>query len=103
MLFHNVTSVVEHRIHDDWLRWMERAYLPAVLESGPVAGYYLTRLRGVDETEGPTYALLLRFDSKMVFDIYQEKFYADHQRVMKEKWGKGVFSFPSTLDVVARG
>ena len=103
MLIHNVTSKVDHRIHAAWLSWMERAYLPAVMESGTVENYTLTRLLGVDESDGPTYALLLTFSSRMVFDIYQEKHALAHQTAIRDKWGEGVLGFASTLDVVLRG
>jgi hypothetical protein len=39
----------------------------------------------------------------MVFDIYQEKHAAGHQKAIKEKWGDAVLSFPSMLDVVLHG
>lgn len=103
MLIYNVTSKVEARQHAAWLSWMERAYLPAVMESGTVEKYHLTRLLGVDDTEGPTYALLLTFKSRMIFDIYREKHALDHQKAIKNKWGEAVLSFPSTLDVVLKG
>ncbi|MCX8212871.1 MAG: DUF4286 family protein [Lewinella sp.] len=102
MLIYNVTSKVEARQHAAWLSWMERTYLPAVMESGTVEKYHLTRLLGVDDTEGPTYALLMTFKSRVVFDIYQEKFALSHQKAVKEKWGEGVLSFPSILDVVLK-
>jgi hypothetical protein len=103
MLIYNVTSKVDQRQHAAWLSWMERAYLPALMESGTVEKYHLTRLLAVDDTEGPTYALLMTFKSRMVFDIYQEKFALSHQKAIKNKWGDAVLSFPSMLDVVLHG
>ena len=103
MLIYNITSKVEARQHAAWLSWMERAYLPAVMESGTVEKYHLTRLLGIDDTDGPTYALLMTFKSRMVFDIYQEKYALGHQKAIKDKWGEAVLSFPSILDVVLKG
>ncbi len=103
MLIYNVTSKIDHRIHAEWLKWMERAYLPAVMETGTVERYQLTRLLGVDETDGPTYALLLTFNSRLVFNIYQEKHALSNQKAIKDKWGDSVLSFPSMLDVVLKG
>jgi len=103
MLIYNVTSKIDQRQHAAWLKWMERAYLPAVMESGTVERYHLTRLLGVDESDGPTYALLLTFKSRLVFDIYQQKHALNHQKAIKDKWGDAVLSFPSMLDVVLHG
>lgn len=102
MLIYNVTSKVEARSHAAWLAWMERAYLPAVMESKTVQAYTLTRLVGVDESEGPTYALLLTFASRKRFDEYQQQHALGFQKAMKSKWGEAVLSFPTVLDVVLK-
>ncbi|MBC6994548.1 DUF4286 family protein [Neolewinella lacunae] len=103
MMIYNVTSKVEHHSHDQWLQWMEQAYLPHVMDSGTVEDFRLARLLGVDESDGVTYALLLTFASRPAFDIYQEKFALDHQRMIDREWKGKLYSFPSLLEVVAEG
>ncbi len=103
MLIYNVTSKVDHSVHAKWLKWMELAYLPQVMDTNTVERYHLTRLLGVDESEGPTYALLLTFSSRPAFNIYQEKYLLDHQKLIKESWGQQVLSFPTILDIVLAG
>lgn len=103
MLIYNVTSKVDHSVHSAWLRWMERAYLPAMMESGTMESYQLTRLLDVDDSDGPTYALLITFANRPAFRVYRDKFLTDHKKAVKNKWGDGVLSFASTLDGVLKG
>lgn len=103
MLLYNVTSKVDHSVHAAWLSWMEKAYLPAVMETNTVAGYTLTRLLNVDDTDGPTYALLLQFANRPTFKIYETEHAPGNEQAIRRKWGNGVLSFASTLDVVLRG
>lgn len=103
MLIYNVTSKVDHSVHSAWLNWMERAYLPALMESETVHAYHLTRLLNTDESQGPTYALLLSFANRPAYKVYQEKFLKVHEQVVKDKWKDGVLSFASSLDVVLKG
>ena len=103
MLIYNETYKIDHDIHGPWLNFFERDYLPFVLESGAVESYDLTRLKGVDEADGLTYCLLLRFSSKPAFDIYQEQHALTHKRMLEGKFKGRYVSFPSLLDVVLHG
>ncbi|MEO0733059.1 MAG: DUF4286 family protein [Bacteroidota bacterium] len=103
MIIYNVTTKVDRSAHAAWLKWMERIYLPVVMESGTVEQYRLARLLGVDESDGITYALLLTFSSRPAFNIYQEKHALTFQKMIDEEWKGRLVSFPSMLDVVASG
>jgi hypothetical protein len=103
MVLYNVTTKIDHTAHAKWLQWMQHAYIPHLMDSNTIDHYHLCRLRGVDESDGVIYALLLRFSSRPAFDIYQEQYALDHQK-MHDKEFKGKYvSFPSLLDVVAHG
>ncbi|NJC24634.1 DUF4286 family protein [Neolewinella antarctica] len=102
MLIYNVTYKIDRAVHGQWLKFAERDFLPVIMESGAVEGYDLTRLLGVDELDGLTYCLLLRFASRPSFNVYQEKFQLGHQKMMDGSFAGRYVSFPSTLDVVLR-
>lgn len=102
MLIYNVTSKVDHRVHAAWLKWMENDYLPAQTATKLVVGYQLTRLLNVDDSQGPTYALLLTFNTREGYKNYHIKFLRGFEKVVKDKWGDDVLSFASTLDVVLK-
>lgn len=103
MIIYNVTTKIDRSVHAAWLKWMQRIYLPVVMETNTIEDYRLARLLGVDESDGITYALLLTFSSRPAFNIYQEKFALTHQKMIDDEWKGKLVSFPSMLDVVAEG
>jgi hypothetical protein len=103
MLLYNITHKIDHDIHQEWVRWMRKSQIPIMMESGVFEEYKLSRLLGVDESDGVTYALQLTVSSRPAFDIYQEKYaYENQQRHDLRYRGKFV-SFRSVLDVVDHG
>ena len=103
MILYNVTYRVEHEAHAAWLQFMQRDYTPILMESGHFEDFKLSRLLGVDESEGITYALQLTCASRPTFEIYQQNLAREHQRLHDAKWGAQFVVFRSVLDVVARG
>jgi hypothetical protein len=102
MLIYNITSKVDHKVHASWLGWMEQTYLPDLLETTLISDYHLTRLLSVDDSEGPTYALLITFSKRADFKVFEEKHQVVNEQVVRTKWGNGVLSFASKLDVVIK-
>lgn len=103
MLLYNITNKIDHSIHAEWLQWMQQAYIPHVMDSGIFEDYKFSRLLGVDESDGPTYALQFTVSSKPAFDIYQEKFAYDHQQMHDRRYKGNFVSFRSVLRVVDSG
>lgn len=103
MLIYNVTSKVDHTVHAAWLKWMETAFLPSMMATNTVTSYHLTRLLGIDESGGPTYALLLSFSNRAAFKAYEKDHAPENEKAVRKKWGDGVLSFASKLDVVLKG
>ncbi|MGB3546272.1 MAG: DUF4286 family protein [Saprospiraceae bacterium] len=103
MIAYNTTIIIQHPAHANWLAWMEHDYIPHVLDSGMVDRYQLSRLLGVDETEGITYSLQLFFSSKPAYDLYQENYAFQHQHRHDDKFKGQFLSFRSTMNVVLYG
>ena len=103
MLLYNITNKIDHAVHDEWLAWMRQAYIPHVMESGVFEDYKLSRLLGVDEFDGITYALQFTVSSRPAFDIYQEKFAYAHQQMHDLRYKGSFVTFRSVLDVVQQG
>ena len=100
MHIYNVTVKLEPRAHARFLKWAERIYLPQLLEDGIIEHYTLTRLESTDDTDGPTYCLLLTFGSKTAFQLYKEKQLAGHEQMLHDEFKGSYVSFPSELGVV---
>ncbi|MEN9600367.1 MAG: hypothetical protein RL596_2691 [Bacteroidota bacterium] len=74
MLVYNVTTKVSSAIHHDWLAWMQKIHIPAVMQTGCFTEYKILRLLDIDDSEGPTYAI--------------------------DKWGQQIIGFRSLMAVV---
>ena len=46
MLLYNITNKIDHAIHDEWVSWMQQAYIPHIMESGVFEDYKFSRLMG---------------------------------------------------------
>lgn len=100
MIIYNITTKIEHNIHQEWLQWMQQAYIPHLMDSGFFENYQLARLLGVDESDGPTYALQLSVANRTTFNLYQQKMALGHQKMLQSRYGESALSFRSVLEVV---
>lgn len=103
MILYNITTKVEHGIHAVWLTWMQQAYIPHLMDGGYFRDFKLSRLLGVDETDGITYALQLSLENMTTFRLYQEKLAFQHQSMHDLRYSDKALSFRSVLDVVDAG
>lgn len=103
MIIYNITTKVEHNTHPEWLQWMQQSYIPHLMESGYFEDYQLARLLGVDETDGPTYALQLSLANRVTFNLYQQNMALGHQTMLHSRYGERALSFRSVLEVVGKG
>lgn len=103
MLLYNITNKIDHAIHDEWVSWMQQVYIPHMMESGVFEDYKFSRLMGVDESDGLTYALQLTVSSRPAFDIYQEKFAYGHQQMHDTRYRGNFVTFRSVLQVIDHG
>ncbi|MEL6391166.1 MAG: DUF4286 family protein [Bacteroidota bacterium] len=103
MLLYNITTKIEHDAHQEWLGWMQSSYIPHLMDSGFFQSYFLSRLRGVDESDGYTYALQLNMANQATFQLYQQKHAFTHQTMHDSRYKNQFVSFRSVLEVVDQG
>ncbi len=100
MFIYNVTIKVLHEISSDWLEWLKEEHIPEVIATGCFTNATIHRLLEVDDTEGPTYAIQYKAESKASYNLYIDK----HAGVLREKsyikWGDKFIAFRSLMQVV---
>ena len=99
-ILHNITTKIDHSIKADFLQFMQRDYIPHLMESGVFESYRFCRLLGVDESDGLTYALQLVLASRPAFDVYQETQAYGHQKMFEERFKGQLVVFRSVLEEV---
>ncbi len=100
LYIYNVTSKVNHQIHEEWLHWMQQVHIPEVLSTGMFTHHRVLKLREVDETDGVTYATQYFFSSLAHYNHYLETFAGEMRKKVFEKWGNKVISFRTLMEVI---
>lgn len=103
MLLYNITTQVEHQVHAEWLNWMQQSYIPILMEGGYFEEYRMSRILGIDETDGITYTLQLGVANMPTYRLYQQKQAFQHQSMHDGRYGEKALSFRTVMDVVAKG
>jgi hypothetical protein len=100
MFIYNVTTKVTWAINDEWLLWMKEIHTKAVVDTGCFYAVTILHLLEVDESEGPTYAVQYRAESKAMYNQYIEKFAPSFRQELFDKWGNNFIAFRSLMQVV---
>ncbi|MEM6398457.1 MAG: DUF4286 family protein [Bacteroidota bacterium] len=100
MLLYNVTIKIDHNAHEEWLGWMKQAYIPHLMDSGFFESFFFSRLKGVDESDGITYALQFMIANQPTFQLYQQKHAFAHQTMHDTRYKEQFVSFRSLLEVL---
>jgi hypothetical protein len=80
MIIFNDTVIVEEAVHQKWLKWMNKVYIPEVMATGYFKSYEI--LNVIDSpNEGVTYCVQYRADNIADFN----QFYTKHLHQLQEK------------------
>jgi Domain of unknown function (DUF4286) len=100
MFIYNVTTKVDPTVHEVWVNWMQQTHIPEIMNSGCFTQFQFVRLLELDDTDGQTYAVQYRADSKAAYNLYIEKFATKLRNDVYATWGNKVISFRSLMQVV---
>jgi len=100
MFIYNITIKVDPQIHQQWLGWMNKEHIPFILGTGKFTRHQLLRLREVDDSDGPTYALQLFADSKADYNAFKTLHEASANQAQRAAWGSKMLSFSTLMEIV---
>lgn len=100
MYIYNVTIKIHESIHTDWLKWLKDEHVPEVLATDCFTNATIVRLLEVDDSEGPTYAILYTAESKAAYNLYIDKFAGMLRQKSFDKWGNKFIAFRTVMQVV---
>jgi hypothetical protein len=100
MYIYNVTCLVTHNIHEEWLSWMRTVHIPEVIATGLFSHHRILRLRDADESDGVTYAIQYFCSTREAYDLYVTKHASTLRREVREKWGESIISFRTLMEVI---
>ena len=100
MIIYNVTSKVEHSIHEEWVKWMKEKHIPEVMSKGFFLKFQFVKVLEVDETDGVTYAIQYYANTKEDYQRYIDEFAAALRQDLLNTWGNKFAGFRSLMQVV---
>ena len=72
MVLYNITLSVDASLADEWINYMHKEHIPAVLDTGHFRDFKLCRVEG-DEQGGLTFAVQYVAHSVDAFNTYQKE------------------------------
>ncbi len=100
MFIYNVTIKVRTDIHEAWLQWLHEEHIPDMMSSECFTSSNVYRLLEVDDSEGPTYVIQYKAESKGQYNHYIDKFASEMRSRSYEKWGDAFIAFRTLMQVV---
>lgn len=100
MIIYNITIKAENAIAAAWLQWMKEEHIHDVINTGCFNNATILRLIEVDDTDGPTYAIQYKAESKADYNRYIQLHADKMRKKVSDKWGDQVVAFRSVLEVV---
>ena len=100
MFIYNVTIKVKAQIHEEWLTWLQEIHIPEVLETGCFNDATILQLLEIDDTEGPTFAIQYKAESKAAYTQYIEIYAGPLRQKSFDKWGDAFIAFRSFMQIV---
>ena len=100
MFIYNVTTKVDPSVHEIWVQWMKKTHIPEIMLFGCFTEFQFVQLLEQDDSDGPTYAVQYRAESKAAYNLYLEKYATKLRNDVFAVWGNKVISFRSLMQVV---
>lgn len=100
MILYNITYMVSHAIHEDWLVWMKTIHIPEIMSSGLFERNQMLKLLEVDEQEGLTYAVQFYTSSIENYNSYITNYAPALRLQANQKWGEQVLGYRTIMEIV---
>lgn len=100
MYIYNVTINIEESVHDQWLAWMKKEYIPKMLSTGKFEKALMSKVLVKEEMGGITYAVQYFVESKEMLRKYYEENAKDMRKNAKAFEGKYV-TFQTEMEIIS--
>ena len=100
MILYNITYMVAHEIHDEWITWLKTVHIPEMMATGLFERNQVLRLLEVDEQEGITYAAQFYSSSIDNYRSYISNNAPALRLKANQKWGDKVLGYRTLMEIV---
>jgi len=102
-ILYNVTVKVDSAVHQEWLEWMKKAHVPAVMATGCFDSYRITRIMEDSDEHGVGFAIQYVSPNIDAFKKYHEVFAPALQKDHNENFGGKYAAFRTAMYIEEEG
>jgi hypothetical protein len=99
MIIYNVTINIDDAAHDEWLVWMKKTHIPAVIATGCFSSGSMFKLL-VEEQSGTSYSIQYRAPNINAVNRYMQEFAAELRNETEKHYGGKFTAFRTLLEEV---
>jgi hypothetical protein len=100
MILYNVTMNIEPDVHEEWLIWMQEAYIPHLLSSGLILENRVLRLLYEVENAGITYAFQYYLDDIEDCQKLESQYINPISKELSKRFNNKYVDFATLLEVI---
>ncbi|MBK8109991.1 MAG: DUF4286 family protein [Saprospiraceae bacterium] len=89
---YNVTIIIDHSVHDEWVDWMKNEHIPEVMATGKFTSWKMLRIIEDHNPDGLTYAIQYQAPDMEAYLTYQNECAPALAGCPKQVW-RPVWSF----------
>ncbi len=100
MIIYNVTVKIDLDVHDDWMQWMQKTHIPAVMQTGLFLSNQIAKVLQQDESDGITYAIQYNCADMKTLQRYSADFAPALQKEHNSRYPDKFVAFRTLLEIV---
>lgn len=97
---YNVTIIIDHSVHDEWVNWMKNEHIPEVMATGKFTSWKMLRIIEDHNPDGMTYAIQYHAPDMEAYLTYQNECAPTLQQDAQNKFGGLFGAFRTCMEVI---
>ena len=100
MIVYNVTIIIDHSCHDEWLEWMKEIHIPEVMATGIFSDHKMLKIIEDYNPDGVTYGIQYFCPNMEALHHYESEFAPQLRQKTEERYSGKYGAFRTLLEVV---
>ena len=98
---YNVTIIIDHSVHAEWVDWMKNEHIPEVMATGKFTSWKMLRIIEDHNPDGMTYAIQYQAPDMEAYVAYQQECASALQQKTQNLFGGKFAAFRTLLEELA--
>lgn len=98
---YNVTIIIDHSVHNEWVEWMKNEHIPEVMATGKFTSWKMLRIIEDHNPDGMTYAIQYHAPDMEAYVAYQQECASALQQKTQNLFGGKFAAFRTLLEELA--